>query len=395
MATEETGKTSEHQSIIRLTRKLEERVKELDCLFAISDIVERSGGSLDRILEETAQILPPSGEHSEVAFGRIVLDDLEFRTPNYRDTPWTLVTELRVHGKKAGIVEVGYLEARPDQDDGPFSREERKLLSAVAERLGHVVERLGAERRLREAEEELRTRITHLTRVSTVGELASSIAHELNQPLTAVATYAQACRRMVETGTAGTGEVSEVLGRISEEALRAGEIIHRLRALVRKGRGQAVECDLNQLLRDVEPLASVDARMHDVNLRVGLEPGLPPVVADGIQVQQVVLNLIRNGVDAMEGVSPSGGELEVSTRSQNNREAVVSVTDHGSGLPEVAEDELFEPFFTTKESGIGMGLSISRSIVEAHGGRLWFSKNRDGGTTFSFTIPFAGEAGNE
>ncbi|MFC1661257.1 sensor histidine kinase, partial [Gemmatimonadota bacterium] len=369
MATEELRQTSEYDPVRQLTRELEERVKELDCLFSISKIVERSGGSLDRILEATSEVLPPSWEHADVACARIILGDREFRSRNYREEQWVQQAQIRIHGKNVGIVEVCYLEARPEQNEGPFSREERKLLDAVAERLGHVAERLQAEKRLLKAEEDLRTRITHLTRVSTVGELASSIAHEVNQPLTAVATYAQACRRMVDAGMAGRDDVLDVLGRISEEALRAGEIIHRLRALVRKGRSKVVECDLNQLLREVEPLASVDARLHDVNLRVALEPDLPPVVADGIQLQQVVLNLIRNGVDAMEETPPHRRNLEVCTGSHDDREALVSVTDHGCGLPTTGEEDLFEPFFTTKESGMGMGLSVSRSIITAHGDR--------------------------
>jgi two-component system sensor histidine kinase DctS len=395
MVTEEASQPVGDESIRRLTRELEERVKELDCLFAISDIVERSKGSLDRILQETCEVLPPSWEHADVACARIVLGDREFQSSNFREGEWIQGAELRVHGKKAGVVEVHYLEARPELDQGPFTQEERRLLGAVAERLGHVVERLFAERQLREAEEELRTRITHLTRVSTVGELASSIAHEVNQPLTAVATYAQACRRMIEAGNLGTTEVLDVLSRISEEALRAGEIIHRLRDLVRKGRSNASECDLNQLLRDVEPLASVDARMHDVKLLMSLELGLPHVLADGIQIQQVVLNLIRNGIDAMEDTPFDERDLEVVTRSYEGRKALVSVTDHGCGLPEIAEEDLFEPFFTTKKSGMGMGLSVSRSIVVSHGGRLWFSRNPEGGTTFSFTVPFASEVQDE
>jgi len=379
------------ESASSLARELQERVKKLNCLFGISDIFERSGGSLEKILEEIVELLPPSWEHSEVACSRVLLGDQEFRSGNYGAAGWSLREKIRVHGREAGTIEVSYLEARPPRDEGPFTNEEGRLLKAVAERLGHVIERMTAEERLRKKEDELRERMTHITRVSTMGEMASSIAHEVNQPLTAVATYAQACRRLLEAGETETSEVLEVLDRIGEEALRAGNIIHRLRDLVRKRKHDVAECDLVALLKELLPLVSVDARLHEVQLRFVLPPHLHPVLADGIQIQQVILNLIRNGIDSMRD-SPVGGRvLEVGVGEADGRHAELRVTDHGCGLPEGNEEDLFEPFFTTKEGGLGMGLSISRSIIAQHRGRLRFSKNSDGGTTFSFTLPFASE----
>jgi two-component system sensor kinase FixL len=372
-----------------LAHALEERVKELHCLFGISDLVEQSGGSLEFILTETVKLLPPSWNYSEVAAARIVLEGREYRSPSFRQTEWTQQADIVVHGKPMGLIEVVYLEARPTQDEGPFLREEKRLLHAVAERMGRIVERLTVERTLREREEEFQSRITHLTRVSTVGEMASSIVHEVAQPLTAVATYAQACRRLVDSGSATSEELAAVLEQISEETLRAGEIIHRLRSLVQKRPSKVSACDVNDLLSEVMPLVSVDARLNDITLHVEMEEELPTVEADGIQVQQVVLNLIRNGIDAMKEMPPERRRLDIFTSSNSPGEVVVSVKDRGCGLPEVSEGTLFEAFFTTKEQGMGMGLSICRTIVMAHGGRLWFSRDDDGGTTFSFTIPFS------
>ncbi|MCK5652279.1 MAG: GHKL domain-containing protein, partial [Gemmatimonadetes bacterium] len=219
----------------------------------------------------------------------------------------------------------------------------------------------------------------------------SSIAHEVNQPLTAIATYAQACRRLVEAGQAEESEVLDVLDRIGNEALRAGEIIHHLRDLVKKRVGKRVECSINELVEDVEILASVDARLHGVELDLALTPDLPPIIADGVQIQQVVLNLIRNGIDAVEDTDSTDREVLVSTGVTDTGGVLVKVSDSGSGLLEEHESEIFQPFFTTKEDGMGMGLSISRTIVSSHGGRMWFSRNPEGGTTFSFTIPAATE----
>lgn len=194
----------ESDPVSHLAHQLEERVKELNCLFGISDIVERAGGSLERIFEEAVELLPKSWSYVDVACARIVLGEREYRSRSYAEPVATMRAEIVVLGEKAGAIEVSYWEPRPLEDEGPFIREERRLLNAVAERMGHVIERLTAEERLREKEEGFRERMTHFARVSTMGEMASSIAHEVNQPLTAIATYAQACRRMVEGGMAET-----------------------------------------------------------------------------------------------------------------------------------------------------------------------------------------------
>ena len=188
------------------------------------------------------------------------------------------------------------------------------------------------------------------------------------------------------------GEVADILGRIGEEALRAGNIINRLRKLVRRRESELVECDVGELLDEIAPLASVDARLNDVEVRFVSPPGIPAVMADGVQIQQVILNLIRNGIDAMANTPPGRRILEVQVTPGNNDEVQVSVSDQGCGIPETKDRSLFEPFFTTKEAGLGLGLNISRSIVAAHGGRLWFSRNPEGGTTFLFTLPTTREA---
>jgi two-component system sensor kinase FixL len=385
--TDITQQKQTEKALRMLTYQLGERVKELHCLIGISRVMEQSGGSLARILRETVELLRQSWEYSEIACARIVMGDVEFKTDNYANSPWKQTADIIVHGEEAGVVEVCYLREMPEQDEGPFLAEERSIINAVAERLGRMAERLRAERQVREREDELRQRLTHLTRVSVMGEMASSIAHEINQPLTAISTYAQACRRMVEAGMLGESNVVDVLARIAEEALRAGDIVHHLRNLIRKRESQTERWDVNDLVREVEHLAVVDARLRDVTLRLDLSEALPEIHADGIQIQQVILNLIRNGVDALEGGDVEDREVVVRTVLRDGREIEVSVSDNGCGLPSDFEDKMFQPFYTTKESGMGMGLSISRTIVASHGGRMWFERNPNRGTTFHFTIP--------
>jgi C4-dicarboxylate-specific signal transduction histidine kinase len=387
MESKAVSTTPKKDPLIQLAHQLKKREKALDCLFGFSEIIERAGGSLEIILRRTVEMLPAAWTHAEIACARIALGDEEFRSERYGEPVSTQAAGLFIGEKESGIIEISYLEPRPPLDEGPFTEEERKLLDSIAERMGHVVQWLSAEERVRRKEEDLRERMTHFARVSTMGELASSIAHEVNQPLTAIATYAQGCRRMVEGGRADATELAAALEQINEEALRAGAIVHRLRGLAKRHHREPVECDLGKLLEELLPLAALDARMNDVDLKFRIPSESLVILADAVHIQQVVLNLIRNGIDAMTDTPRERRTLEVRVALPDEDGVTVSVADQGCGLPEVSDESLFEPFFTTKETGLGLGLNISRSILAAHGSRLGFSRNPEGGTTFYFTLP--------
>ena len=382
------------RSTSELRRTLDKRMRELDCLYGISEVSSRSSVSLEAKVQAIANLLPTAWESPTSCCARIVLDGSEFKTQNFSDCRWKLVAELCVHGESAGFVEVGLPEQKRTRTESPFLAEERRLLNSVAERTGHIVERMRAAQSFRQREAELRGRLTHLTRVSTMGEMASNIAHEVNQPLTAIATYTQACTRMLNAGTTNTGELLGILKRVTDEALRAGGIIHHLQDLARRRGSTRTVCDVNELVRDLEHLAAVDTRLHNVRLELQLSDSLPMVLADRIQIQQVVLNLIRNGIDAMTDCDPENRDLVVRTAMLDEDMVEISVADTGCGLPENCEEELFQPFFTTKNDGMGMGLSVSWSIVTSHGGQMWFTRNEDRGATFFLSIPVAPEEDN-
>ncbi|MDP2958923.1 MAG: ATP-binding protein [Longimicrobiales bacterium] len=362
--------------------RLDARLRELECHYTVSRIIEDAGRAVDHVLLATARALPAAWACPADACARVRLRGRDHRTENWRDTPWRQSAAIAVQGADAGAVEVAYLKRHA------FRPEEQALLDSVAQRLGRYVEHVENAHRFEAQEAELRKRLLHLTRVTTVGELASGITHEVIQPLTAIAIYAQACRRMVDSGD-GRDRVSQILGRITDEALRAGDIVHRLKELVRRRESERRLWSLNALVLQVAPLAKVDARLHGVVLHLDLEADLPAILVDGVQIQQVLLNLIRNGVDAMEGQEAEEPEVVVRTRRTVPDGIRVSVSDRGCGLPDKAEEELYQPFFTTKRDGMGMGLSISRSIILMHGGRLWFERDQPRGTTFHFTIPTA------
>jgi len=244
----------------------------------------------------------------------------------------------------------------------------------------------------RRAEDEARVlqeRLTHFSRLSTMGEMAAGLAHEINQPLSAIATYARACQRLIVQPEADASDVIAALEQINAQALRAGEVIRRLRNFVKNREVKREPVDCARLLEDLSTLAETDARLHNIRLRLDCEEPLPTVYADPIQLQQVVLNLVRNAIDAMAEAPEDRREVVLSTRMDDGGEVEVTVAARGTGLAPEATEHLFNPFFTTKASGTGLGLAISRSIVRAHGGRLWHTPNDDCGVRFHFTLPVA------
>ena len=231
--------------------------------------------------------------------------------------------------------------------------------------------------------------LAHVLRLSTMGEMASGLAHEINQPLGAIANYATGCVRRLRTGTVDGAGVLPIVEEIAAEALRAGEIIRRLRDLVRKDNSRQAPADLNHLVRESVRLIEPEARARGVKLRMELAPTLPEISCNDIQIEQVLLNLLLNGVDAVEAADNGKRLLAVQTVLSGDT-VQVAVSDSGVGLPDPPAD-VFAPFYSTKASGLGMGLSISRSIIEAHGGRLWGVRNDDCGSTFRFTLPSSDE----
>jgi len=232
-----------------------------------------------------------------------------------------------------------------------------------------------------------RAELAHIARVSTMGELAASLAHELNQPLTAILSNAQAAQRFIAANPADLEEVREILKDIVQDNNRAGEVIQRLRAMVRKEELEFVPLELAGIIRDVVQLVHSDAILHNIRVLLEFNSGLPPVRGDKVQLQQVLLNLLLNAFDALKNSPADERSVAVQVELDGASILKVAVRDRGTGLNGDQLEEIFQPFYTTKRDGLGMGLSISRSIVEAHGGRLWVENNPDRGATFCFTLP--------
>jgi C4-dicarboxylate-specific signal transduction histidine kinase len=256
-----------------------------------------------------------------------------------------------------------------------------------------------AERKLAEAAlQKAHANLAHVTRLTTMGEFSASIAHEVNQPLTAVVNNANACLDLLPKSAPNLEEVREALAEILDDADRASAVIARVRQLAKKAPVEKSLLELSDVVNDVLALARYESASRRVTIRTELPEKLPSVAGDRVQIQQVLLNLIVNGMDAMNTVAESERLLIISARHETRdglSEVLLSVQDAGIGLEPKEIDKLFEAFYTTKKDGVGMGLAISRSIIEAHGGRLWAEPNQGPGATFLFSLPSAPEPHGE
>ena len=374
-----------------LEMKVTERTREL----------RRTGAELQTILDaslvgmvlirqdHTVQRCNPAFERlvgwtaDEIIGRRIpLLDDIEER--------WTPFAS-RVDGGRG----FSGLEIRITRKDGsefdaalacaPLADEQGRPAGLVAN-IEDISDRKRAEEQLRKAQAEL----AHVMRVTSLGELAASIAHEINQPLAAIEANAAASLNWLGASSPDLDLVRDALADIVSDGHRAGRVIQRIRQIATKSEPLKSQLDLNDVIDDVLALVRSEVQKHRVSVRVALAAALPPALGDRVQIQQVVINLVMNGVEAMTAVNDRPRELVIRSEAHDKDQVLVSVQDAGVGIDPRHADQLFDAFFTTKPAGMGMGLSISRSIIEGHGGRLWATPNPTSGATFQFTLPVMG-----
>lgn len=249
--------------------------------------------------------------------------------------------------------------------------------------MGDITERKLAEEMTRQQHEKLLL----TSRLMTVGEMASTLAHELNQPLAAIVNYNMGCVRRLQAGGWREEDLLQAMQKASVQAERAGKIIQRVRDFVRKREPNRAGMNVNEIIDDVTRLVEIEAEKEGVRIQLDLDDSMPPVLADRIMIEQVVLNLVKNGIESMRETEMARRQLTIVTRARDVGGAEIAVADRGHGIAKEVEQSLFSPFFTTKAHGMGMGLNICRSIVEFHDGRLWFTPNLNGGSVFRFTLP--------
>jgi two-component system, LuxR family, sensor kinase FixL len=329
------------------------------------------------------------GWSAEQAVGRVILELLN------------TIFEVPLERIEEEVIEAGRWEGELVQTkkDGSqvvvasrwsLQRDESSAPVAMLVINNDITERKRAEAEAHEKDQryrDMQVALAHANRVATMGQLTASIAHEVNQPLAAVVNAAGACRRWLDGDTLNLDEARLALDWIVREGNRASEVIRRVRALANKTEIEKLPLDVNGVVRETIGLTQREIFSHQVSLRMELAPALPTILGDRIQLQQVVINLVMNGIEAMQSVTDRPRELVIRSCQDEKQQVLTSVTDCGAGIAAESTDRLFVPFFTTKSGGMGMGLSICRSIIEAHGGRLWATANTPHGATFQFTLP--------
>ena len=347
--------------------------KPLDYRFLqISPSFERQTGIKNAAGRRMREIAPRHEEHWFETYGRIALtgEPMRFENEAKQLGRWYDVYAFRV--------------------EDPRRRRVGILFNDITERKRAEAEARDSERRYREVQAEL----AHASRVATMGQLMASIAHEVRQPIAAVVTNAQAGLNWLGAQPPDLEEVRQTLGCINRDGMRAGDVIGRIRALIKKAPSRKEELEINEAVLEVVALTRAEVSKSGVSVRTQLAEGLPVIRADRVQLQQVILNLIVNAVEAMGGVGEGARELLINTGRDSSNGVLISLRDSGPGLDPKGLDRLFEAFYTTKAQGMGLGLAISRSIIEAHGGRLWASANVPRGAVFQFTVPASPDTGS-
>jgi signal transduction histidine kinase len=355
---------------------LVERVKELTCLYSIARLAVETELSLDETMQRIAELLPPGWQYPEITSARITVEGRSFTTPEFRLTPFCQRADIVVGGATCGEVVVVYREPKPEADEGPFLREERNLLDAVAGELGLIVERRRAER----DRSNLTDQLQHADRLATIGQLAAGVAHELNEPLAAILGLAQLSRKAPDL----PNPVARDLEKIVKATLHAREVIRNLLLFARHMPPEKTTVRLNDLVE--EALAFLESRRahSGIELVRALGEDLPDLTADPAQIRQVLVNLLLNAVQAM----PRGGRLEVRTGSEADYVFVV-IADSGMGMSEDVRQKLYAPFFTTKDvgEGTGLGLAVVSGIVNSHGGTIHVESEVGRGSRFEVRLP--------
>jgi signal transduction histidine kinase len=356
--------------------KLRERVKEIGCLYEVVRLADNPDLSLDEVLQGVANLLPPAWQYPNKAAGRVVLDGRSYTTQGFAETSHIQSAAIVVGGEERGGIEVVYLEERPRMHEGPFLKEERHLINALAREVSGIIER----RQAREEQARLEDQLRHADRLATIGQLAAGVAHELNEPLGNILGFAQ----LADKADGLPDKPRRDIAKIIDACLFSRKVVSKLKLFARQMPAQRTTVDLNKMI--TEELFFIESRCtkQGVTLQQELDPELPTFEADSGQLYQVLVNLAVNAVQAM----PDGGVLTIRTRNLGDRVAL-GVSDTGVGMSDEVKDKIFVPFYTTKEvdQGTGLGLSVVHGIVSAHGGTIDVVSAPQTGSIFEVCLP--------
>lgn len=360
----------------RAQADLHERVKELSCLYSIAQMAEGQERTIEEILQHISKLLPPAWQYPEICVGMIKLDGNVYTTSEIPANCRSQVAEIIVKGKRRGAVVVCYTAPKPELDEGPFLREERKLIDAIARQVALIVERREVEEDRVKLEEQLR----HADRLATIGQLAAGVAHELNEPLGNILGFAQ----LIKKNTVFSQQLDQDIQKIVNASLHARDIIKKLMIFARQMPPQVGKVKLNNVVQEGLYFFEDRCEKAGIELVRQISPHTPDLIGDEAQLKQVLVNLVVNSIQAM----PNGGKLTIQT-SANINHVLLVVEDTGIGISEREIDKIFLPFFTTKDvnEGTGLGLAVVHGIVAAHQGKIKVESVINQGTRFEIQFP--------
>jgi len=358
---------------------LRERVKELTCLYGISKIVEKPDISLEEILHDTVQLIPPAWQYPEITSSRIVLGGRSYTTSNFQESDQKLTSDIVVNGEKRGVIEVYYTEKKPEIDKGPFLGEEINLIDAIAKQMAVIIER----RQVTEERSKLENQLRHADRLATIGQLSAGVAHELNEPLGSILGFAQLLKKYPDISEQAGRDIDKIIG----ASLHTREVIKKLMLFARQMPPRKTRVNLNELIKEDLYFLELRCSKESIEFIRSLSPNLPEIRADQSQILQVLVNLVVNAIQAM----PEGGRITIKTLEHENRVSII-VEDTGTGMSKDVLKQIFIPFFTTKEvgRGTGIGLSVVHGIVTSHGGTIDVGSDIGHGSRFVIQLPKIG-----
>lgn len=359
---------------------LRERVKELTCLYSIAQITGVPGKPLDEILQGIVEVLPPAWQYSDIASARITMDGHSYCAPGYHPFPHKQTADIVIESERRGVVEVVYRKKKNTLDEGPFLREERNLIDAVAAQVALIVKR----KEMEEKSVQLQDQLRHADRLATIGQLAAGVAHELNEPLGNILGFAQLAKKYPDLPPSPKRDMEK----IESAAFNAREIIRKLLVFARQVTPHKEQVSLNQVIKDGLFFFEARCAKAGIEIECALQPELPAITADAAQMNQVLVNLVVNALQAM----PEGGKLTIQTRASDS-DVFLIVQDTGEGMSEEVLKRVFVPFFTTKDvgEGTGLGLSMVHGIVTSHGGKIKIESKAGCGARFEIQLPMSFE----
>jgi signal transduction histidine kinase len=355
---------------------LQERVKELSCLYGMSRIAETPYVPLEDLIYSTMDLIPPAWQYPEITRARIILDGIDYSLPEFESNDYRLASDIMIDGKKRGEIEIIYTRERPDLDEGPFLKEERKLIDTIAKELALIIERRESE----EAMNKLQNQLHHTDRLATVGELAAGLAHEINEPMGSILGFAQLASKYPGV----PAQVKKDLEKIVKSSLHAREIIKKMMLFSRQVMAQKKQVSINQVIEDSLYFYKSRCQKEGIKLDLKLKPNLPCIMADPVHINQVVLNIVVNAMQAM----PDGGRLTIKTNAAADKISLC-IKDTGMGMKEEVREQIFHPFFSTKMAGqgLGLGLSVVQGIINEHGGSISVISEPGKGSEFTIIFP--------